>query len=266
MDDGSLVGQLSPDNLEDAATRKGRIFMVLRWVPGKDMRGEYLRPRIMSLAGSYVAQLHRHAEEYEILQGATVPRWDWEWPFGESAPLWRKGEAYYSSSEMDAFRAAAYRCREELEALEKHSGAFGLVHHDLALSNLLFNNLGLSGLLFKRNQVGAVDFDRCGLGYYLSDLATVRTSLGWYHGGALEPLWAAFIKGYERERPLPEGFQQHLTTFDMMRRVAAVNTQLVLLSLGNAGARSRGPEFLAGVARWLKERCEEGGPFIHRGA
>jgi Ser/Thr protein kinase RdoA (MazF antagonist) len=225
--------------------------MVLRWVSGKNMRREVPKPKIMSLAGSYVARLHRYAEQYEIPQGATLPRWDWEWPFGESAPLWSKGEAFYSSGEMDAFRAAAWRVGEELEKVGKHSGAFGMIHCDLTLSNLLF----------KRNAVGAIDFDRCGLGYYLYDLARVRTSLAQHHEGSLELLWAAFIEGYERERPLPEDYQRNLASFDIMRRVAAVNTQLVFLGSSNTGARSRDPQLLSCVvcvARWLEERRKEG--------
>ena len=216
-------------------------FVLLRWVPGEHKRGRDLKPDNVSLVGSYVARLHRHAEGYEVAEEAILPRWDWEWPFGEAENLWCRGPAYYSPSEMEVFRAAQRRVRGDLEALGYDSESFGVIHRDITLANLVFEG----------GRVGAVDFEACGLGHYLLDLSRMHNSLTTHHRNRLQPLWAAFLEGYERERPLPENHHRYLTTFEVMQKVAAVNRQLALLDQG--APENRSPDFLANVASWLKD-------------
>ena len=133
--------------------------------------------------------------------------------------------------------------REELRGLGEGREVFGVIHRDLKLENLVFDGA----------RVGAVDFDLCGLGHYLLDLCTVRDSLKTHHADSLGLLWGAFLAGYERERPLPEELPRHLETFEVMRKVSAVNRQLELLGRGNDPQKLRSPEFLANVASWLKD-------------
>ena len=121
--------------------------------------------------------------------------------------------------------------------------AFGVIHRDPKLENLLFDGA----------RVGAVDFDLCGLGYYLLDLCTVRDSLKTHHADRLGALWEAFLAGYGRERPLHQGLPRHLETLEAMRKVSAVNRQLELLGRGNAPQKLRSPRFLANVASRLKD-------------
>jgi len=217
-----------------------RSFVLLRWVPG-ELR-ESPKPEDLSVAGSYVARLHRHAEDYGSPEGAIFPRWDWEWAFGESANLWREGGAFYSDNDMEAFRAAARHVREELRRLGKGRGTFGMIHRDLKLENLLFGGA----------VVGAVDFDLCGLGHYLFDLWTMRDSLRTRHANRVEPLWAAYLAGYERERPLPEDLQRYLTAFEGLQKMAMVNRQIRLLSQGTGPEALRSPDFLANMANWFR--------------
>jgi Ser/Thr protein kinase RdoA (MazF antagonist) len=265
LPDGSLLGRISAEELEprgsrlrrasrrlDAeelqrdlgdAPRMVRNFVLLRWVAGDRKQGEELGPEDMSLAGSYVARLHLHAEGYAIPAGSVFPRWDWERVFGESANLWSEGEAFYSEEDMDAFREASRHVREELLRLGEGRGVFGVIHRDPKLENLVFDGA----------RVGAVDFDLCGLGHYLLDVCTMRDSLRTHHADRLERLWDAFLAGYERERGLPEELPRHLATFEVMRKVSMVNRQLRLLGTENDPRQLRSPEFLSNVASWLKD-------------
>ena len=97
-----------------------------------------------------------------------------------------------------------------------------------------------------------MDFDLCGLGYYLFDLWTMRDSLRTRHPDRVEPLWAAYLAGYERERPLPEDLPRYLTTFEAMQKMAMVNRQIKLLSQETAPVGLRSPNFLANMADWFK--------------
>ncbi len=113
-----------------------RYFALLRWVPGENRED----PTDADLwrVGRLAAGMHDHAEGYRPPDPSALPRWDWGWPFGATAPLWTEGEAFYSAGEMGVFEAASRRVRADLESLGYGGGVFGLIHRDLTLENLLF--------------------------------------------------------------------------------------------------------------------------------
>ncbi len=237
--EGSLIGHVSVKGVPEQ-----RHFSLVRWVPGRHKR-EDLTPADLSRVGSYLAKLHDHAERYRVPDPSALPRWDWHWPFGKSAPLWSKGEAFYSEEQMAVFEETARRVREELEELGYHSGVFGLIHRDLNLNNLVFHE----------KRVGAIDFDLCGLGHYLLDLAVPLHALRRHHRAEdrFEQMREALLAGYERERSLlPRSYHQHLKTFGAMRRVAVVNRELKLLSSEATRHQARGQRFLRSSVTWLR--------------
>jgi Ser/Thr protein kinase RdoA (MazF antagonist) len=233
--EGSLVGHVSVEGVPGE-----RHFTLVRWVSGRSKK-EDLSPADFALAGSFVGRLHRHAARYASAEDAALPRWDWYWPFGDSVPLWSIGEVFYSSEQMAVFEAAARRVREDLEALGEGRDVFGVIHRDLGLDNLVFRD----------GTVGAIDFDLCGLGHYLLDVAAAIASLRPFHVERLDLMCESFFEGYDRERPLPAGYRRHLRTFDVMRRVAAINRQISLLSAGD-DEETRGDRFLRNSVTWLR--------------
>jgi Ser/Thr protein kinase RdoA (MazF antagonist) len=233
------------------APEMSRNFALLRWVPGEHRVNGDLADQEASLVGSYLARLHRHAEGRGVPEGAVFPRWDWDWPFGEEAPLWEEGPSFYSEAEMEVFETAARFVAEDLGRLGRGPRAFGVVHRDPKLENLTFGG----------ESAGAIDFDLSGLGHYLLDVRVFRASLELRHPDRLEPLWGAFLRGYEAERPLPEDHHRYLRTFAVMQRVAAVNRRLGLL--GSGGGRG----VLKNAVPWLRdqfrrwEACAMLGPY-----
>jgi Ser/Thr protein kinase RdoA (MazF antagonist) len=215
LPDGSPLGRVSSHDLSPRGTQEmsSRSFCLLRWVPGAHEPHDGLTNRDGALVGSYLARLHGHTETHGVPEGAAFPRWDWGWPFGPSAPLWSEGPSFYSEGEMETFRTAARLVAEDLERLGHGPGVFGVLHRDPKLENLVFEG----------GRGGAVDFDMSGMGHYMLDVRVFRASLERRHPDRLEALWAAFLRGYEAERALPEDHERYLGTFAVMQRVAAVN-------------------------------------------
>lgn len=221
----------------------GRYFALLRWVPGEPGEKE-LSLDDASRVGAFVARLHNHAESYHPPEPSALPRWGWDWPFGESAPVWNLGTGFYSEAEMEVFREASRRVQHDLDRLGYGSGAFGIIHRDLTLQNLLFRD----------GKVGAMDFDLSGLAHYTFDLAVVLRDMGprHRHTGRLEQLRESLLEGYESRRALPDTHKQSTVTFDAMQRVAAVNRTLELRASKTTHSQARGEPFLHGAVAWLK--------------
>ena len=74
--------------------------------------------------------------------------------------------------------------------------AFGLIHGDLGYSNHLFHD----------GRAGAIDFEMCGFGYYLCDLAEVLW--GVQHVRHFPQIRAALFEGYRRVRPFPRDLER----------------------------------------------------------
>ena len=236
LPDGSFVGSVSAEGVPEF-----RHCTFVRWVPGRHKR-EDLTLVDLSLVGSYLARLHDHAERYRTPHPSALPRWDWHWPFGESAPLWSKGEAIYPAEQMMVFEETAQRARRDLEELGYGNEVFGLIHRDLNLNNLVFGE----------GTMGAIDFDLCGLGHYLLDLATTLAALRSLQTHRIEWSQEALLEGYERERSLPRGYRKYFRTFTVMRRVAALNRDLELLSCETTRYQAHGHRFLQNTVTWLR--------------
>jgi Ser/Thr protein kinase RdoA (MazF antagonist) len=240
--DGDLVGDVCVEG-----TPWRRTSTLVKWVPGEHKR-EGLRKAHARKLGSFVAKMHAHAERYPLPEGSEFPCWDWHWPFGEVAALWREGPKVYSTVEMEVFCEAARRVRERLEGMGEGREVFGLVHRDPKLRNVVFSWRG----------VGVLDFDLSGLGHYLLDLAVLRENMGRVPEVPQAPLWGALLEGYERARPLPgprARLERHLDAFQAMRLTAAVNRQLKLLGSESTGQRGgRDPRLLRTTLTCLGER------------
>lgn len=231
--DGSLVSRVSLEGSSEP-----RLCALLRWLPGRPgglNRGPRRSPDELSRAGSCVARVHRHFERYGAPEGASFPYvYDWDWVFGGAVPLWYKGKSVYSPSELDVFRAAAERVRRDLGELGKDGDVYGIIHRDLHPNNFLFHD----------GEAYIIDFEVCGWGYYLFDVAVTFLALE-RHGTQLQ---AAFLEGYRRERPLLEDHWRYFETFVAMRLVQRVN---MALRWKEPTRRWWGPEVVSGSARAL---------------
>ncbi|HEV8456421.1 MAG TPA: phosphotransferase [Gemmatimonadales bacterium] len=83
-----------------------------------------------------------------------------------------------------------------------------------------FDSLNHRNFLFGKGGMGAIDFDDCGYGHWLYDLAVPLTMLRDHP--AYAGLRQGLLTGYRRRRPLPVDQEAHLETFMALRSVQDV--------------------------------------------
>jgi Ser/Thr protein kinase RdoA (MazF antagonist) len=193
-----------------------RLCVLFRWVDGRFLyRG--LTPSHLAQVGDLMAGLHRHAAQWQRPREFTRHRVD------NLDPMRRDQDDQFdaavaaeitglvaSATTPEGGRvvaAAIARIWETMKALGQEPDAFGLIHADLHYRNVLFDKRG----------AGAIDFDDCGHGHWLYDLAVTLHQLERHPAYAV--LRPAFLTGYRRRRPLPADQEAHLETFIALRRV-----------------------------------------------
>jgi Ser/Thr protein kinase RdoA (MazF antagonist) len=141
--------------------------------------------------GRLIALMHRCAERTGTPEGYERPAWDAEGLVGDR-PLWGRASELPSLDDAarQLLRTAEERLAEDLAALGRSSKAFGPIHGDLTMENILRDKAGLI----------VIDFDDMGEGWYLFDLATA--SFFFTNHPEAEGMIRHVVAGYTAERPL----------------------------------------------------------------
>jgi Ser/Thr protein kinase RdoA (MazF antagonist) len=142
------------------------------------------------------AWFERHAFDADGLMGA-APFWG---PFWESSVL-TPGQRRIVLDARAAFHA-------RLSALAKDAKHYSMIHGDLISSNVLVNG----------DELHAIDFDDCGFGWFIFDLAVVLNEYADdpHHDAVRD----ALLVGYRRERDLEEEWLELLPTLCLVRALS----------------------------------------------
>ena len=168
-----------------------RRCVLLRWVPGRHQTSG-MTPTAAHAMGACMARLHDFSRVWSPPAGFARPRWESERWLADAAPIWTRGAEIYTPDELAVFTVAARRIRADLLALGATPETYGMIHADLAPSNVVFTG----------GNAHAIDFEECGWGYYLFDIAVALTALEDYCAREAG-LWAAFLAGYQGGAPKP---------------------------------------------------------------
>jgi Ser/Thr protein kinase RdoA (MazF antagonist) len=224
--------------------------VVLRWVCG-ELPTPGLSPALLERLGAFTGELHRQAERFAPPSGFVRPRWDWERLFGARSILHNEeAMATLAPAQHAALEAAGERIRRALTSPGKDALREGLIHRDLHRDNILICD----------GEVGVIDFDDCGFGYYLFDLACVLDS---FHrriatGPADYQLQReALLRGYDRVRPLPSELDEHLGIFMAMRDMVTID---FILGSKNANVQAWGRARVAAIIDQLQGRLDSAPP------
>ncbi|MFT8703865.1 phosphotransferase enzyme family protein [Bifidobacterium aquikefiricola] len=171
--------------------------------------------------------------------------WNWSATFGEQ---WNN---YYGSHYWDIDSTlsrhdieAIDRCRDlmkqRLEAFGTSPERYGLIHSDLRPANLLDDD----------GDLAVLDFDDCGMGWYMTDIAGIVGFME--HRPDLPAVLNAIVRGYRTVFPLDEQEEREIPTFIMIRRIGLFESLLYHMTNADPGsneATSITPELVAFVGK-----------------
>jgi Ser/Thr protein kinase RdoA (MazF antagonist) len=174
--------------------------------PGEEPPEDALVPWFPRL-GAITARFHAQARAWLAPSWFSRPAWNLETTLGEH-PHWGP---WHSSVPDPEERAQLQRVRDTVYARLERFGMgharFGLVHADLRLANLIADG----------DDIQVIDFDDCGLSWYLYDLACALTFLEGRPD--LDELIDSWVAGYRAVEPMSAEDEAEIPTFLMLRRL-----------------------------------------------
>ena len=227
---------------------KGRIVSLMRWIDGRKPQPNLSLQHFQSW-GAMVAKLHAFAAEWTPPEGFKRYIWDWEGLLGGRSFRYPVDELI---SDMPAhlqepFRATSAQVKAAMDVLGNGPDAYGMVHGDMYPDNILI----------KDGTILPIDFEDCGFGYWLWDIAIALEDLPWTE------TWKrrrdAFLDGYSRFHSLPDSQLKHLDTF-MAANYATVLVWSAHVIRDEPNRRDEHEawrnEFSAGLLQYFQRLCK----------
>lgn len=190
--------------LSDGTTRYAALF---NWVEG-DMPTTEVDPTAFQQLGQITAKLHRHSKTWQMPDSFQRIIWNHDTMLSAEGHWgdWRNAP-YLKKSDHEIIEEAVARIGSDLTTFGQSADRYGLIHADLRLTNLLLQN----------DRIGVIDFDDCGMSWFMHDLAAA-ISFNEHHAAA--PEWVDnWIEGYEREAHISNEEYALIPTFIMQRRI-----------------------------------------------
>ena len=180
----------------------GRVISMMRWLDGQRFH-HGLRPKHLSALGQVVAQLHEFAATWQPPAGFTRHHWDWGAQLGGNMFEHSREELVASMPPQfqEPFQNVSMEAKQVMSSLGKGPDAYGLIHADLYPENVLF----------RAGKAYPIDFEDCGYGYWIWDIAVALCQWAWNKDW--ERMRDAFREGYTQVRVLPEAQWSQLDLF-----------------------------------------------------
>ena len=159
--------------------------------------------------GDIAARLHGHVMTWPRPRGFSRGAWNLAAIFGPHARWgdWRDGPQV-TAAERAVLERVEAGLRRRLTDFGQGPARYGLIHADMRLANLLIDG----------DDVRLIDFDDCGFGWFLYDLAAALSFLE--DDPRVPVLKAAWLAGYQKRRPLSAADLAEVDSFIMLRRMA----------------------------------------------
>lgn len=188
----------------------GRHYAMFEFVPGVSPPESDLVPWFARL-GRVCAHIHVHGAQWKPSRFVR-PHYDMDTLVGDRA-VWGRWQAAQGLDvpAITALRSAVSHITSRLEQLSILDGASGIIHGDLRLANLL-----VAG-----DQIHIIDFDDCGTGWFLYDLATALSLIeDLPEAPAAVRAW---LDAYCGIRPVSSAQRQFIPDLIMLRRIQVLS-------------------------------------------
>ena len=186
-----------------------RYMVMFHFVEGKEPGEGQDLVRSFEELGQIAAIMHMHSMQWHRPEPFERLVWNLDTVFGNHPTWgnWRDGPNV-TPEIREVLEQVENTVTARLTDFGTGADRYGLIHADMRLANLLIDRAGTR----------LIDFDDCGLGWYLYDFAA---SISFMEDNVQVPaLKASWVRGYRRIRGLPEFDSGEIDTFIMLRRLA----------------------------------------------
>jgi Ser/Thr protein kinase RdoA (MazF antagonist) len=181
----------------------GRVVSLMRWVDGRQLTHKSLRQPQARAWGRLMGQLHTFAADWQPPKGFKRFHWDWDGLLGNGVLRTPVDDlvALMPEKYQGPYKIVSQEIKDAMETFGKGKDAYGMIHTDMYLENLLF----------KAGEPRAIDFEDCGFGYWLYDIGIVLSQ--WIWTDKYPWIRDSFLEGYSEIRTLPGEQLEHLELF-----------------------------------------------------
>lgn len=219
-------------------------LVMFEHVPGVQPSEDEDLTRSFRGLGSLAARTHVHSIAWQRPVPFERLSWTEDTVFGANATWgdWRRAPNVTAdvSRVLQEVEATVNR---RLNAFGKEAERFGLIHADMRLANLLIDG----------DTTWLIDFDDCGMGWFLYDFAAAISFIEDHP--QVPALKEAWVDGYRGVRPLSAAEEAEIETFVMLRRMAL---------LAWIGTHIEAPEPEAHAPRFASVTAELGEAYLSR--
>jgi Ser/Thr protein kinase RdoA (MazF antagonist) len=191
-----------------------RSAVLFHWIDGKPTK--WSDPTHSAQMGRLLADLHCAADD--IPPNAARPQMSIDYLMEESLARIRRALEDVPLLNQRC-EAIVERCRASLQRTSAPLEDWGLCHGDLFLNNARV----------KADRLVLLDFDWCGFGWRIFDLATFRWAARWYKSEHIA--WRPFIDGYLQRRPRAANSLEFLQLFMVLRHLWHITQSIRTASL-----------------------------------
>lgn len=194
------------------STGEQRNAVMFEFMQGSEPTEDRLVEDFVQL-GSITARLHQHAKQWSQPSDFTRFTWNLETALGPQGHwgYWRKDGLAMGPAELEVLDRLVDTLTRRLNAFGSGKDRFGLVHADMRLANLLVDGPNVS----------VIDFDDCGMSWFMYDLGS---SVSFIEDSPLIPAMVdSWVEGYRKVAPLSPQEVNELQTFIMFRRLLLVS-------------------------------------------
>lgn len=202
--------QLNGETILAISAPEGERFAVLfTYIPGQQL-SKQPDVAIIEQLGRVLANLHLAADE--LSNHLNRPLTDFT--LVERAVEIFASAAPERTDDIGYLRGVVAALRPRFANLSTEKPAYGLIHGDVIPSNIQVSENG--------RQLGLLDFDFCGYGWRMVDIATFLAEVDYWKMG--DAVGSAFLEGYASVQPISEEAYHTIPVMQIARMVSSLGT------------------------------------------